>query len=490
MIAGRRATAVVAGLCLLLLAWILVVPPFGGTDEFDHAYRAAATARGQWLVTPSAATQGTGAWLDVPSDIVRAARPECQARIYTTSVDCIGTQQGSEVRIASTAGRYHPLFYAVVGTVALPFSGDAALYAMRVATALLAALFVALALAAVVTWRRTPTASLGVALACSPIVLYSSAIVAPNGIEMTAALALWCALIGLAVADEAHLRRLVVIAAGASVVLCTLRALGPLWCLLIVAAVLVGVRRPAGRLPDLARRRDVWVGAALVALSAVQSAAWTLTMGTLKLGAGAPGHTSLGHRLLEVAKVVPTWVLQCIAAFPQRDDPTHPAVYGCYLLVFGVLLVVAFRTADRGLRLALAGIAAFCLVFPFVTTVSSYNAFGTAWQGRYGLPLALGLVVLAASALDRAGRGLPGPWAVLVPALFVVAQVVSVGYTLHVELGRSPLSGTGAWLQPPLWLACLLALAGSVLMAWGAHASRRRGAGEIEPVEAGAGTRG
>jgi hypothetical protein len=454
-------------MCLLLLSWILVVPPFGGTDEFDHAYRAAATARGQWLVTPSDATRGTGAWLRVPGDVVRAARPECQARVYTTAVDCVGTPQGSDVRIASAAGRYHPLFYAVVGTVSLPFSGDAALYAMRLATAALAALFAALALLAVRTWARTATGPLGVVLACSPVVLYSGAIVAPNGVEMTAALALWCALTGLAVAGREHLRRLVVLTTVAGTVLCTLRSFGPLWCLLIAVVVLVGVRRPPGRLAEVLRRRDARIGAALVALGAVQSVVWILAMSALKIGEGGSGHTSLGHRLVRVAEVVPAWVLQCIAAFPQRDDATHPAVYGCYLVVFGVLTVAGLRSADRRLRAAYLAVAAFSIVFPFVTTVSSYDAFGTAWQGRYGLPLAVGTVVLCGFALDRAGRGLPGPWAVLVPVLFVIAQVVSVGYMLHVEVGRSPLAGTGAWLQPPLWLACVLALAGAVLMVWG-----------------------
>jgi len=105
---------VLAGLSALLLAWILLIPPFGGTDEFDHAYRAAAVARGQWFATPSDATRGTGAWLEVPRDIVDAARPECQVRSYTTAADCVGTAHGDTVRIASGAGRYQPVFYAVV----------------------------------------------------------------------------------------------------------------------------------------------------------------------------------------------------------------------------------------------------------------------------------------------------------------------------------------------------------------------------------------
>ncbi len=466
---GRAATVAVAGFYVLLLSWILVIPPFGGTDEFDHAFRAAGTARGEWFVTPTDATQGTGAWMDVSPDLVRAAQPECNARIYTTPARCAGTVVGGQVRIASTAGRYHPLFYAVVGTVALPFSGDQALYAMRLATAALAALFVALALVAVRAWGRTTSAPVAVVVACSPMVAYSCAIVAPNGVEMTAALAFWCALVGLAVADERFLRRLIVVALVSGVALCTLRSLGPLWCAGIAAAVLVGVRRPDGRLKELARRRDARIGVTAVTLSALQGGIWTMTMGALQLAQGSHGHTSLDSRVLKVAVLAPVWLFQCIAAFPQREDPTHPSVYVCYLVVFGVLAVTGLRAADTRLRAAFAGIAGFCLVFPFVTTVSSYDAFGTAWQGRYGLPLSLGTVILCGFALDRAGRGLPTRWATLVPVLFVVAQVVSVGWTLHVELGRSPLADSSAWLRAPVWLACSLALVGSAAMVYGAR---------------------
>src|SRR4029079_1236844 len=149
------------GLAVLLVSWVLLVPPFGGTDEFDHAYRAASTAHGQWIPTPSETTRATGAWRQVPRDIVAAARPECQARVYTTPSDCVGTGQGDLVRIASGAGRYHPLYYAVVGTVAPPFEGTAALYVMRLATAALALALVALALDALRTWARSRVALLG-----------------------------------------------------------------------------------------------------------------------------------------------------------------------------------------------------------------------------------------------------------------------------------------------------------------------------------------
>ena len=165
------------------------------------------------IPTPSDATRGTGAWLQVPGDIVDAARPQCQARVYTTASDCVGTREGDAVRIASGAGRYHPLYYAVVGTLALPFHGTAALYVMRLATAALALALVALALGALRTWARSRIALLGPVVAFTPVVVYSCSIVSPNGVEMAAGLAFWAAAVGLLVADAHDVRRLSVMAA-------------------------------------------------------------------------------------------------------------------------------------------------------------------------------------------------------------------------------------------------------------------------------------
>src|SRR3569623_463127 len=140
---------------------------------------------------------------------------------------------------------------------------------MRLATAALALLFVVLALAALETWARSRTAYLGPVVACTPMLVYSSAIVAPNGPEMASALAFWTAAIGLLVADDRHLRRLTVIAAVSGVALCTFRSLGPVWCLLIAFAVVVSVRAPTGRLRALLRRPGLLVAGTAVVLSAL-----------------------------------------------------------------------------------------------------------------------------------------------------------------------------------------------------------------------------
>ncbi len=460
--------AMLAGLCGLFAIWVLVIPPFAGSDEHDHAYRAAAAARGQWAIDPVNATRGTGAFLTVPTDIVDAARGQCQALHYTRDRDCVGKPAGAETVVASGAGRYHPLFYAVIGTAARPFDGATALYVMRIATALLAAAFVWAAARAAQTWARTRWPYLGIAAACTPVAIYSCTVAAPNGVEMMAALALWMSLIGLLLARPEHIRRLAACAAVSGAALATLRPLGPLWCLLVLGAVLVGVRAEPGRVRELIRRPAVLAGGLLVLFSALQSTAWVLTVHALRMGGEGTGHTSLGSRLGESLTQLPAWILQSIAAFPLRDEPTHPAVYACYLVLFIVVVTLGLRFGSSRSRVATALVVAFVLLFPYVTTVNSIDRIAAAWQGRYGLPVAMGIVVLAACALDRAQRDLRGPMRLVLFSVFVVSQTLSPAYTLLREIDKSPQVDASSWVQPSLWLTVAVAGMSAALLWWGA----------------------
>jgi hypothetical protein len=394
--------------------------------------------------------------------------------LYTTENDCVGTAQGDKVRIASGAGRYNPVFYAVVGTVALPFTGDLALYVMRLITAALCMTLVWLAGTAIRTWAASRVAHLTLVVACTPMVIYSCSLVSPNGVEIAAALAFWCAAVGLLVAEERHLDRLAFLSTVSGATLCILRPLGPLWCLAAGAVVLVSVSAAQGRYRLLLAKTSFRSAAAVVTISAVASVIWTMSMAVLT-GKAEPGpHTSLAHRLGEVLHFLPLWVLQSIAAFPMRNQGTDPAVYVCYLALFVAVMVAAWRITSRRLRLGLAMIALGGLGFAYATTVSSYDSFGLVWQGRYGLPLTVGFLVLVAYAFDRAGTRVSGPWWFSAGMLFVSAQVVSVVSTMQYELRSSPLVDSASWPHPPTWAVGLLGLAGSVLLWWGDDLLDRR----------------
>ena len=473
--AGRASLLLLAlGMLLLQGVWILAVPPFAASDEFDHAYRAASVARGEWRAEPSTATRGTGAVVTVPEDIVTAARPECERLLYTKPADCIGRETGDGTVVATGAGRYHPLFYALIGVPALPFDGVAALYVMRIAGALLCCAFTVAAFAAARSWATTPWPMVGAAIALSPVVFFSFSMAAPNGLEIAAAAGLWAALLGLFRDPGTSDRRLLLtIGTLSAVTLVTIRSMGPFWALLILLAVVVVSPRGGVTLVRLARQRATVACATVVALATLASVAWIFSTGSLVIGKlPEPPSESTGERVVAVLASVVQWVFQSIGAFPFRNMPAPSAVYVCYLLLVTFLLLAALRLGDRRERWGLAGTAGLSLVIPLVITVATMDDFGFSWQGRYTIPFSLGFIVMAGSVLDRRRLPAPAPLLIAAGALFGIAHAVSPTNVALGERSESPGASNGEWLMVDPWLLAVLATVAGALV-FGAAASAR-----------------
>jgi hypothetical protein len=462
----RLPALLVLGTLLMQAAWVLALPPFRGTDEFDHAYRAAAVADGQWRSPGDEARDGRGELVTVPRSLVTAAHPVCSSYDYTGHDNCspVATAADGRVQVASAAATYQPVFYWVVGSVARPFSGDGALYAMRVVAGLLCAAFVGLAAWATGRWSRTVWPWAGLVVSASPVVVFSTAVVAPNGLEMCAAMALWTSLLGLHEPDvvSRHERALLISATVSAVVITTLRSVGPLWVALIVVTALL----PLGprRIGALVRRTPLLAGvcSALVLITSLASVWWTRSAGTNAL---EPFDTDATNRWTATLAQVPLWLLQTIAAFPRRRDPAPGAVYVCVGLVFIALVVLGFVTASRRWRTTLALAIGVSLAVPLVATVLTITTSGPVWQGRYGLPYAFGIALVAATAMDRARAPRRGFWLVMGWLLLLVGQVVSVVHVLLVEDSTSPLAGSRNWITAPSVVVGLLTTAGFAL--WG-----------------------
>lgn len=459
-----------AGMLLLQLGWMVMLPPFRGVDEFDHVYKAAAVARGDWFPTPTDATRGTGAWVEVPTDIVQAAQPHCLTLIYTKAADCIGYPHGDTTEVGTGAGRYNPLFYAVVGTPALPFHGNTADYVMRIATILCCWLLFCAALVATRAWARTAWPYVALAVASTPVMIYSASFVAPNGVEIMAGMAFWAALIGLTRTEGPTRNRLLVLATVAGSVLVTVRSLGPVLALLCIATVWIATRPPRAWFAELLRSRLTWLCAAVVFVAAALSTAWVIGMKSLNIAQQLEEPITLGTRIGYLAHNVPLWFLQSIAAFPHRDEPTQPAVYACYLLLFIGFTVLGLRAA-RG-RLLAAAIFAFVVssAFPFALGLNPDAATGV-WQGRYMLPYAVGIALLLGVALD--GRRGPGGRVRLVGfLLFATAEVVSTLDVLH-RTTHGYIADYDSFPHVPAALVATLVTLGSAALWWGA--TRRPG---------------
>ena len=460
---ARIAALLLLGTLLAQAAWILAVPPFRGIDEFDHAFRASGVASGQWRLHDEAAG-GRGLLVDVPVDLAKAAQGQCEKLPYIVSDTCAGEGPGATsgtVRVTTSAAGYEPIYYWVVGTAGEPFSGAHSLYAMRATSALLCALVLALAAWCLSTWVRGSWAFVGLLVGLTPTLVYSTTVVAPNGLEMAAGVCLWAALLGLGgkePVDAALLRRerqLLAAATLAVVLLSGLRTLGPLWVVMILACV-IALRGPRAILAVVHRHRvQVAVAALLAVATTVAVLAWN--RGNAAFTAGAL-NGEINDSWGQVAQW-PSWFRGSIGAFPFRNQPAPVVVHLLVQVVVLTLLIAAVRRGARHGRLAVVLAAALCLVVPSVLVAITLEDRGGMWQGRYSLPFAAGVTMLAGLVLDRVrwrtGTRDVRPQALAV-AMVALAHVISVVHVQLAELDRPVSSGDSAWFHPPTFVTGLL----------------------------------
>lgn len=455
------------GVALLQVAWLVSMPPFRGSDEVDHVFRASAVAQGDWSSSPTAATRGTGALVGATPAMVEAASNACTRLEYKDADDCrlVPTQTGPAV--ASGAGRYNPAYYVAVGYASAAVDGVTGSYLMRGVSALLCLVLLGATLEGLLRWAdaRVLAAS---AMALTPTVIYSTVIVAPNGLELMAGLLLWSSLAGLAHGTS---RAPFHVATGtvALSILLVLRSLGPLWAAGILVTALVAWPHLARRLLCLGRSLRALAVLAFVAGAGAAGVTWTLTHHSLTMSQDGPGGSlSLGYRVGRALQEVPLWLLQDVGAFPFRNQPAPLVVYPVFLLLAIALARVAFRRATGRLHAAVALVALAGVGIPLVITVVMMAEIGTAWQGRYAMPLLVGVGLLLGLAWSDGPSRSVSTWTSLV----LCAAVVAVHVPGPVKVAWD-LRDTSDWVvgseviqHAPVWLVGLLAAAGSLLAAW------------------------
>lgn len=459
-----------AGFFLVQLGWILSISPNYGIDEFDHVLRASSVAAGHWEPgnNPPPAELGRGDLIPVRADVAASVRTACEARPYTKLYNCRPAQDlgNGEVLIASGASRYNPVFYAVVGTAAAPFHGTANLYALRIATALLAVALFMLAIWLAAGQARTLWPVAVTVLAALPTTVYSASISTPNGVEMISGLGVWVALLAVAGPDRGQRRSAYLLLALFTAALISLHTLGVVWLFLILVAVGI-IHGPVSTLKALWPRDRVEVLAGAISGSAIVfEAAWIVLA-----RANDPGREGLdipGSPWGSVLNGLLLWPLQAIGAFPMRDNAAPMTVYAIMVVVLGAVAVLTLRRTPWRSRsmLALGFVAVASFVVPAGMMVMTYHQLGSAWQGRYGMPFTVGLLVLAGRQLDSAEHAVPRARALaaLGAAALVLAHFLSQWAVMTKQRADFDLVAGTHWVPPSA--ALLVALAVAAALCW------------------------
>jgi Predicted membrane protein (DUF2142) len=482
-------------------AWLLTTPLMGAADESSHVIYAAAAVRGQ-LIGPTAVADRfgtTAAVTHLPGWLGRLSPGvPCYAQRPEVTAECGAPLLPADRPQLTYAGRYPPAYYLVVGLPSLLDTGPSGVYLMRLVSVLLASALLASALLTAAEWAPRVLVP-AIAVAATPMAVFMFGAVNPSALEIAAAAGVWTHGLRLALGPEPPGRRVVVRFGVAMVALAVARPISPLWLLLIL--VVLAVLAPLPRLLALLRRRDVLVAGGAGVLAALSTVLWVRAAGSLQLLVRPASAAMRAHIWNNELLGMPRQVDWMIGYLGWADVRLPAGVRYGWLLLIGLFVGLGWLSGGWRARLALFGTVAATLAVPMVLEVAKLDKFGPYWQGRYTLPVAVGVVLVAAAAVAAGEpfgrlRSMPAQVGVSVAALhllmlFAALRRWAVG-TAQTYLAPAYISWwpPGRQLVFLVWAVAAIVLAGGVTLLGRGWPAPRTPPAEVapepEPVEAAA----
>ncbi|MBN1171440.1 MAG: DUF2142 domain-containing protein, partial [Micromonosporaceae bacterium] len=462
---------------LLFGAWSVAAPHAGSPDEDDHVLRAYDVAGGNIWPTLAEERNKTGVSVMAPRSLIRE---RCWQWDPTKSVACTSDPGGDRTleRTYLVAGRYQPVYYGLVG-LPLRWSPDwlGILLARFISCAVCAALL-AMALTDAMRWSSHRLVAVGVLVAVTPMAVEIGSSVNPNGLEIAAGVALFSAAVPLLRRTESRVERSLLWHFGiAGTVLSASRVLGPLWVAIgIVALVLI----PPNwlKIRQLLRQRAVLAWSALMGVAACGSLAWTYAFDAGNLGDFTGGRqVGLGERLRSCIEAIGIVADQMVGVTSWLDTRLPSPFYLIWQFFAAALVVWGFVLADRRGRVSLVALMAGAFGIPFIMQFAIVNKYGLITQGRYVLPVAASVPILATFLIQKHGLGRDHSLVLLrmCAVLLLPLHLICLAYTMVRWQGGIKKDGlldtlnplAGEW-HPPLGSATPLvaATAGLLLLGW------------------------
>ena len=349
-------------------------------------------------------------------------------------------------------GTYQPAYYAIVGLPTRFLPPRHGVYAARLVSV---AMVAALAASALTSARKLGSTVTGATLLTfTPALVFVASTVNAQGPELVAAIAVWTT--GLVVLGSNPPTRREVIRLGvAASVLASSRPTGPLLTMIIL--VVLGLAAA-----NLARLRMLWSHRSTRVVAAVTALVWaasvihviaTSALTSVMITPRPEGLTRAHWN--EVAATVPQLVEDQVALISWHGivalNLVKPLLVAWFALLASLVVVALVRGTWRS-RLIMVAMVTGWITLPLAAVLINHEA---AWQGRYGLPLGVGIPILAAWTIER--RPAQGRWAPTRPAFTVVAATaVATGLVVaHQQLMSRNLHGQPSPVfaprSPDLW---------------------------------------
>ena len=459
--------------------WSLSTAPFGSPDEDQHFKKAAATVRGQ-IFTPEVMNEDQVVLPDWYADsgtlVCHYKWGEANITGNCPDPSTVEPSETGTKNVMNTAARNQPLYYAIVGLPTLLPGSVATVYLARLLSAAMSALFFAIGFTALRRAGASTLMVMGGLAAFTPMVTYISSMVNPQALEISAGFALWCQMMMILrypYPDHAHLGRRMWVLAFITFMFVNSRGLSPLFFGIIV--IMCVALQPWRHTWAVMKDKRSWAPLAFGTFGCVVALGWIAAMSTLSDATFKVATEPMTTRdvLIQTLKNADEYVVGTMGFFGWMDvlQPIWTyALLGAPFIIM-MLLVISFGSWRERWVIIAGGVLA-CIVLPVLLHVTQYESIGWMWQGRYILPILVGLPIMAGFALtprlkfpEPAGRQFFATVALMWAALSLWAQI----QVLH----RYVNGGGGSWHKlvddawiPPLGLlpTFLLQLVAAVVL--------------------------
>jgi Predicted membrane protein (DUF2142) len=474
----RQWIVVFLGFFLVFGAWSFAAPYDGPADEVQHVIRAVGVVSGQLTPAPAVVRDfkgnpGMGAYQQVPKGLLQHA--VCWGFNPRQSAACGHQISGGPIgNVPTTAGRYNPTYYALVGLPLKLSPSWGGLVAARLISGALSASLLAFAFVVLSRWSRYGLMLAGLIAAATPMLAHLAGAVNPNGLEIASGISLFSAAIPLLLGPpRGRLGPLLWLAAVSAAVLTTLRSLGPMWVFFAALALLLPVPRQAiGRLWRLRLTR--WL-TGVVAAATVLSLLWIVVMKTGGIIKPAhPGNYSVFQATLIYLDNWGNSYLDGMVGVAGWFDVFMPSpFYWLWIGLAGSLVVFAIVISGWADRWRFVAMFIGGVVMPGIMQVREANSVGFIIGGRYMLPLLVGMPLLAAFIVERSlitarhARSFIRLFCVILLPIHLVLLVYAMVRWQRGTSGRSPNPLSGTWHPPTGSITpLLLMVVGLVVVGW------------------------
>jgi hypothetical protein len=295
-------------------------------------------------------------------------------------------------------------------------------------SAVLCSAFLASAAFVLMSMRRRPLVlAAGLFAGLTPLALNLAGSVNPSGLEIASATCLWTVVIAMVHGTSTRTPRQLALLGGVSaVVLASGRETGWLFILLAVVLSLMSVDPSRGDKVFLSAAEKIVFASGAAATFVV--ALWSVTFRSYVVFYEPPvGGTGFAKAISASFGHIGRLLQQTIGDLGYLTVRTPVVTQVCWALAFALVVAIAFGADRRALLTLLAG-SFLAVLIPFAAEVATYSRSGLgSWQGRYTLPLVVGLPLLAV-APSRPRPAEPNP--VAVPAALILGLVLWGHYAL------------------------------------------------------------